>query len=176
MYVCMCVYTTGLLRMAKSYAKEVADDVSGERRIPQAMLNFSPLNDRYAGKLITINYAALCNFTAGAHAQTTYSASYLPACLLPNHRYLARAPRLSPRSIHRRDEESIVSAFIASSHPRNPELMFLFSLSLFVISRTFDRPIASFVAEDRPIRVSKLLLSESFGSSKNRALTNLVSH
>lgn len=48
-------HTTHQLRMGKIYVKEVGDDVSGKDGY-QAKLNFSPLNDGYASKLITMNY------------------------------------------------------------------------------------------------------------------------
>ena len=137
----------------------------GYQRIPQAMLNFSPLNDRYAGKLITINYAALCNFTAGAHAQTTYPrVTYLPASFPTI--AISLEHRLSPFDTppRRRIQRVRIYETRNNSSP-------LFSLSLFVIiSQTFDRPIA----EDRRIRVSKLFVSHSV-HPKTEHLTNCLS-
>lgn len=67
-------HTTRQLRMGKIYVKEVGDDVSGKDGY-QAKLNFSPLNDRYASKLITMNYtwhSARVRALSAVHAQTTY--------------------------------------------------------------------------------------------------------
>lgn len=67
-------HTTRQLRMGKIYVKEVGDDVSAKDGY-QAKLNFSPLNDRYASKLITMNYtwhSARVRALSAVHAQTTY--------------------------------------------------------------------------------------------------------